>query len=48
MYNVPKDEVEYTERNLRKGEKAEYYVSIRFKDGRETQPSNTVTIINKQ
>ena len=42
--NVAKDELEYADRQLKKGEEAEYRVSIRFKDGRESQDSNTVLI----
>jgi hypothetical protein len=42
--NVDKDEVEYTDNQLRKGEEATYYVTIQFKDGRESHNSNTVNI----
>ena len=44
LMNVAKDEVEYEDRTLRKGDKVEYRVSIRFKDGRESQDSNTITV----
>ena len=44
MYNVAADTPEYIDQTLRKGESAQYYVSIRFKDGRESRESNTVTI----
>ena len=44
MYNVAKDEQEYTDQLLKAGEQAEYYVVIQFKDGRESQQSNTVSI----
>lgn len=42
--NVPQDVHEFTERRLLKGETAEYYVMIRFSDGRESQASNTITV----
>ena len=42
QYNV--EETEYVDRQLRPGETAEYYVVLRFDDGRESQPSNVVTI----
>ena len=44
QYNVAKDEVEYSDPSLKKGETAEYYVSIRFKDGRESRNSNTIKV----
>jgi hypothetical protein len=44
MINVPSDKTEYADRTLRKGEQADYYVSIRFRDGRESTVSNTVTV----
>lgn len=44
MINVPSDKTEYTDRTLRKGEQADYYVTIRFRDGRESTVSNTVTV----
>ena len=42
--NVASTEQEYSEQTLAKGEQADYYISIRFKDGRESKPSNTVTV----
>ena len=42
--NVPQDVHEFTERRLLKGETAEYYVMIRFSDGRESQASNTIAV----
>ena len=44
VVNVAKDEMEYTDRKLSKGQEAEYYVVLRFKDGRESQPSNVVKV----
>jgi len=44
MYNVSSDTLEYTDPTLRKGEEAEYYVSIRFTDGRESRESNVVKV----
>lgn len=44
MINVPKGEIEFTDRSLSKGQKASYYVTLRFKDGRTSGPSNEVTI----
>ena len=42
--NIAKEEREYTDHILGKGEEAQYYVVIRFKDGRQSTPSNTVTV----
>lgn len=42
--NIASDEHEYTDGILSKGEEAQYYVVIRFKDGRQSIPSNTVTV----
>ena len=44
MINVPSDQTEYADRSLNKGEQADYYVTIRFRDGRESTVSNTVTV----
>ena len=44
VVNVAKDEMEYTDRKLSKGQEAEYYVVLHFKDGRESQPSNVVKV----
>ena len=44
MFNVSADTPEYSDQTLRPGEQADYYVSIRFKDGRESQNSNTITV----
>ena len=44
MLNVSKDEVEHTDRSLERGQQADYYVLIHFRDGRESQQSNVVTI----
>jgi hypothetical protein len=42
--NVPSTEMEFDDASLAPGEKAEYYIMIRFEDGRESQQSNTVTM----
>ena len=44
LLNVEKGEQEFADRTLDKGQQAEYYVLIHFRDGRESQPSNVVTI----
>ena len=47
MYNVRSDTPEFTDPSLRSGEQAQYYVSIRFADGRESRESNIVTVTKK-
>ena len=42
--NVAPDAVDFTDRSLKTGQKAEYYVTIRFTDGRVGQPSNTIQV----
>lgn len=44
MYNVSADNPEFTDSSLSEGEEAEYYVSIRFADGRESRESNVVKV----
>ena len=44
MYNVKPEEQEFTDGSLAAGEEASYYVSIRFRDGRESRESNVVTV----
>ena len=44
MTDAAQDAHDYTDSTLDKGEEAEYYISIRFKDGRESKPSNIVTV----
>ena len=44
LVSVPKTDPAYTDRLLRKGEQAEYYVMIQWRDGRQSTPSNTVTV----
>ena len=48
IVSQPANEMEYTDKLLRKGEQAEYYVMIQWRDGRQSTISNTVTITNKQ
>ena len=43
-YQMDVYETEYTDRQLRPGETADYYVLMRFEDGRESRQSNTVSI----
>lgn len=42
--SAQKDEPKHTDYLLRPGETAEYYVTIRYEDGRRSQPSNIVKI----
>jgi len=42
--NVAAGDQEFTDRSLAPGQTADYYVSLRFRDGRAGQPSNTVTV----
>lgn len=44
MVSVPKTDLSYTDQLLRKGEQAEYYVMIQWRDGRQSTPSNTITV----
>ena len=44
MVSVPKTELIYSDRLLGKDEQAEYYVMIQWRDGRQSTPSNTVTV----
>ena len=44
MVSKPKTELTYTDRLLKKGEQAEYYVMIQWRDGRQSTPSNIVTV----
>ena len=41
---APPDELTHSDWLLRPGEEATYYVKVKYKDGRESQPSNTVTV----
>ena len=45
MTDVDSSERLYTDVRTRPGETAEYYVSIRFRDGRATRKSNVVTVV---
>ena len=44
MLNVEKSEQEFVDTAVDKGQQADYYVLIHFRDGRESQQSNVVTI----
>ncbi|MBQ8128513.1 MAG: hypothetical protein IJ176_08960 [Prevotella sp.] len=44
MLSVASDEQEFTDLLLEKGEQAEYYVMIQWRDGRQSSVSNTVTV----
>ncbi len=44
VLSVPKNSQEYTDRILQKGESADYYVMIQWRDGRQSTPSNTITV----
>ena len=46
--NVAADATEFTDRSLKAGQKADYYVTVRFNDGRVGQPSNTITVERKK
>ena len=49
MLNVRPEDGEYTDKTLlRAGDAAEYYVSIRFKDGRESRESNVVKVLREK
>ena len=48
LLSVKSDEQEFTDRLLRAGEQAQYYVSIRFNDGRSSQNSNVVTVARSE
>ena len=42
--SAPKDEPTFFDYSIRPGETAEYYVKIKFRDGRESTHSNTVSV----
>ncbi len=44
VMNVEADKSLYEEKRLNKDEEAEYYVLLHFSDGRESHPSNVVTV----
>jgi len=44
VLSVPKNSQEYTDRILQKGESADYYVMIQWRDGRQSTPSNTIIV----
>ena len=44
LLSVAPDELEYTDKLLNKGEEAQYQVMIQWRDGRQSTPSNTVTV----
>ncbi len=44
MVSQPSDQTEYTDQLLRKGEEAEYYVMIQWRDGRQSTASNVVKV----
>ena len=44
VVSVASDVQEYTDKLLGKGEQAEYYVMIQWRDGRQSTPSNTVSV----
>ncbi|MBQ9667476.1 MAG: hypothetical protein IJV45_01840, partial [Prevotella sp.] len=44
MGNVPADTQEFVDQRLQKGEQAEYYVQIQWRDGRQSTLSNTVKV----
>lgn len=44
LMSVKPDERSHSDWLLRPGEQATYYVKIKYKDGRESRPSNTVTV----
>jgi len=44
VVNVSSDENEFEDRSLASGQTAQYYVSLRFKDGRVSGPSNVVDV----
>ena len=46
--SAKRDEPVYADGLLRAGQKADYYVKIRFRDGRASTPSNTITITAKE
>ncbi len=46
--SAKRDEPVYADGLLRSGQKADYYVKIRFRDGRASTPSNTITITAKE
>ncbi len=44
MLSTKNDDPAYNDFLLRKGQKAEYYVTVQYEDGRRSRPSNVVTI----
>ena len=44
VVSVPSDKLEYADKQLGKGEQAEYFVMIQWRDGRQSTQSNTVSI----
>jgi len=44
VVSQPADEMEYTDELLEKGQQAEYYVMIQWRDGRQSTLSNTVKV----
>ena len=48
VVSVPNSTLEYTDRILQKGESADYYVMIQWRDGRQSTPSNTITVRRTQ
>lgn len=48
VVSQPKTTTEYTDRLLKKGEQAQYYVMIQWRDGRQSTPSNTITVKRKE
>lgn len=44
VVSVPKTDAEYTDRLLRKGEQAEYYLQLQWRDGRQSNISNIVKV----
>ena len=44
VLNVDKNTFDYSDRKLQEGQEAQYYISIRFKDGRESRESNVVKV----
>jgi len=44
LMTAPPDELTHSDWLLRPGEEATYYVKVKYKDGRESQPSNMVTV----
>jgi len=47
MYNVLPTDLEFTDATLQSGQQAQYYVILRFRDGRESRESNIVTVARR-